>query len=402
VKYAIILIIVLGLILPGAAADTTSQGGNWTEINSSAAFSPRCFQTATAFHDQIWLIGGVSGKYRENETALNDIWTSHDGNNWTRITGHADFSPRYGHGTVVFHGKLWVIGGHRNFTSTNDVWSSDDGINWTLVTEHAGFSPRLFHSVTVFNDRLWVIGGMGDANDVWSSDDGINWTLVTDHPGFTPRHGQGIASYDNQLWIIGGKYSFTEAHGWIISGGSNEVWSSRNGVTWTEVNGNALFENMEFRPVAGYDNKMWLVGGGRDVIGMTDRYPAPYAYNTVWSSPDGINWTLESNNAGFSPRYGHSVTEFDNKLCVIGGFDPSRYQEKNDVWSYQSRNQALISHNESIASWTLMPGNETHLPVSGNTTNRSPVPAKTGLDPLTSIIVIFAVFGIFGYYRGKN
>jgi hypothetical protein len=404
-KITIICIIVLGFILPGSAASATSQGGNWIEINSSAAFSPRCFQTATAFNNQIWLIGGATDKYQVNEIALNDIWTSHDGNDWTLVTGHADFSPRYGHGAVVFHGKLWVIGGRQNYTSTNDVWSSNNGVNWTLVTMHAGFSPRFLHSVAVFNDRLWVIGGMGDANDVWSSDDGVNWTPVTNHPGFTPRHGQGIAVYDNQLWIIGGQYSYIEAHGWRVSGISKEVWSSRNGATWTEVNRNALFEYLEFRPVAVYDNKMWLVGGGRDVtefITGKPQNPIQYAYNSVWSSPDGINWTLESDDAGFSPRYGHSVTEFDNKIWVIGGFNPSLYQENNDVWSYQSRNLALISVNETAALQSLTPGNETQLPVSGNTTNRSPVPARTGPDPVTSIIFILAIFGILGYYRRRS
>lgn len=393
-----ILIILLGCALLGSIAAATSPGVNWTEINSSAGFSPRSFQTATAFNNQIWLIGGVTNKGMHNETVLNDIWSSIDGNNWTQIIEPASFNPRYGHGMVALHGKLWIIGGRQNHTAMNDVWSSDDGLNWTLVTEHAGFSPRFFHGVTTFDDRLWVIGGSGNTNDVWSSADGANWTLEAEHAGFSPRYGMGIATYNNQIWIMGGKYSYIDSQGRMISGNSNEVWTSRDGVTWTEVNGNPLFEKLEFRPAAVYDSKLWLAGGGRDVAAYNPaKYPAPYAYNTVWSSSDGKNWTIESSNAGFSPRYGQSVTEFDNRLWVIGGYDPSNYQDENDVWSYQSKNQSLIHNNETTLPHTLITENET-----SNIINKSSIPTKAGVDPMTSIIFIFSIFGILGYRWGKN
>jgi hypothetical protein len=375
-----------------SAADTPSKT-NWTEINSTAGFSPRSFQTATVFNDQIWLIGGIANEYKFNETALNDIWSSHDGNNWTLVTEHADFSPRYGHGTVAFHGKLWVIGGRQNFTLMNDIWSSDNGQNWTLITEHAGFSPRFFHSVAVFNDSIWVIGGgLGNSNDIWSSKDGKTWTLVNGQADFTPRHGQGIAVLDDQLWIVGGEYSDSLSHDWIVGGWSNEVWSSSNGVTWTMVNGKAPFERLEFRPVAVYDNKMWLSAGGRDVSEYDpEKYAQTYAYNTVWSSSDGINWTLESNNPGFSPRYGHSFTEFGNKLWIIGGYDPSDNQVKNDVWSYQP-----ISVNLSVNKQTTM-HSVTLNPTILNTT--SPSPTTTNINAITVILSVLLIPGTWLFQR---
>jgi photosystem II stability/assembly factor-like uncharacterized protein len=158
-KFVLIGILIFCFVFVGTLSADTPRISNWTEINSSAAFSPRYFQTATEYNERIWLIGGVKNKDMYNETDLNDVWTSYDGNNWSLVTEHANFSPRYGHGTVAFHGNLWIIGGRQNFTLMNDVWSSDDGINWTLITEHAAFSPRVFHSATVFNDTIWVIGG---------------------------------------------------------------------------------------------------------------------------------------------------------------------------------------------------------------------------------------------------
>ena len=86
-----ILIIFLGCALLGSIAAATSPGGNWTEINSSAGFSPRYFQGGTTFNNQLWIIGGSSGN-----TTLGDVWSSYDGNHWTLVTDQAGFGPRYG------------------------------------------------------------------------------------------------------------------------------------------------------------------------------------------------------------------------------------------------------------------------------------------------------------------
>lgn len=59
--------------------------------------------------------------------------------------------------------------------------------------------------------------------------------------------------------------------------------------------------------------------------------------NDIWNSADGKNWNQEGNTP-WSPRKGHVIVEYKNKLWLFGGADqvdanasPTRYL--NDVWS---------------------------------------------------------------------
>ena len=86
-----------------------------------------------------------------------------------------------GHATVVFHDRLWVLGGWGT-GPLNDVWSSADAANWTLVTAAAPWAARKAPAAVVFQDRVWLLGGslgVETTHDVWSSADGAAWTQAT-------------------------------------------------------------------------------------------------------------------------------------------------------------------------------------------------------------------------------
>jgi hypothetical protein len=383
-KHGLISIIIFCICCTGYLNADIPQMANWTEINSSAAFSPRGMQGGIAFNDHLWIIAGNS-----NGTLLNDVWSSSDGNNWTLVTPHAEFAPRWGEGIATFKGKLWIIGGGiEDNAPMNDVWSSNDGRIWTLVTSHAPFSPRIFPGVTVFNNRLWVIGG-SDTNDIWSSEDGVNWTLDTIHAEFTPRYGHGVAAFNNELWVLGGDSVFTTPQGSKESIFENDIWSSENGVQWIE--NKELPANYEFCPVIVYDNKMWIVGGGGLPSQSMKNMPT-LIYNTVWSSSDGNNWSLEGSDPGFSPRYGHSVVKFDNALWIMGGIDEN-LTNKNDVWSYRSPDMTVSINNTTPT-----------LSVERTTTiaNSSfPIPTKAGFNQGTLLLSFFVLYVIY-LHKGKK
>ena len=321
----IIAILLLCLVCITSAA---SESG-WSEVTSNASFSPRYGQSTAVFNDKLWVIGGTS-----DSGSFNDVWSSSDGKSWTLETDNAGFSPRFFHGTVVFDNKLWVIGGLSNYVAQNDIWSSSDGKRWTKVMTVWGFSPRYGHSTAVFNNKIWVIGGIkSDAmNDIWSSPDGSNWTLQTAEADFQPRYGAGVTEFNHRLWVVGGFYILPYGDLGIMSGPRVDVWSSRDGSTWELENSCAAFERREFVPLTAFDNKMWIIGGGgpEQYGGPKESDPIGYIFNDVWSSSDGINWTLETENAGFSPRYGNSVITFNNTIWSIGGIDDNGV--KNDVW----------------------------------------------------------------------
>ena len=55
---------------------------------------------------------------------------------------------------------------------------------------------------------------------------------------------------------------------------------------------------------------MWVIGGISN---------SGSAYDDVWSSSDGINWTEVTGNAGWSGPYGHASLVYDNKMWGLGG-----------------------------------------------------------------------------------
>jgi len=64
---------------------------------------------------------------------------------------------------------------------SKSAWSSTtstDGANWTLVNGSPGWSARYAHQSLVYDGRMWIMGGIdvGYLGDVWHSTDGITWT----------------------------------------------------------------------------------------------------------------------------------------------------------------------------------------------------------------------------------
>lgn len=52
--------------------------------------------------------------------------------------------------------------------------------------------------------------------------------------------------------------------------------------------------------------------------------------NDVWYSTDGVNWTLATDSAGWSPRDELTSLSYDDKLWVLGG--DNGYAFYDDIW----------------------------------------------------------------------
>jgi hypothetical protein len=90
------------------------------------------------------------------------------------------------------------------------------------------------------------------------------------------------------------------------------------------------FEKREFVPLAVFKVSLWIAGGGGPSPFHDIKY-RQYAFDSVWYSVDGITWTLDTEHAGFSPRYGQGVASFGDSLWVTCG---SAGILLNDVWRY--------------------------------------------------------------------
>ncbi len=112
---------------------------------------------------------------------------------------------------------------------------------------------------------------------------------------------------------------------WLIGGSnSSDIWSSIDGESWNLELLEAPFGARSEHSLTVYDGKLWLIGGYRP------DYYNPVYLNDVWCSENGVDWTLVTEHATFYNKSAHACVSFAGKLWVIGGFD--RYSYNEDIW----------------------------------------------------------------------
>jgi len=242
--------------MPGTAKNDVWYSGDgvaWTQATDSAAFSPRFGHSCVVFNNKIWLIGG-DDDYGDK----NDVWSSSDGVSWTDVTDSAAFAPRKDHSCLVFNNKMWIMcGSYPGFGKDsgryNDAWSSPDGITWTQTTQHLSYYGigQTGHTSLVFAGKMWVIGG--DNRGIWFSSDGVTWTQSISPVLFPKRLFHTSVVYDNKMWVIAGQdTSYTPL---------NDAWYSSDGITWSQVT-NALGFSARFgHSSVVFNNLIWVIGG---------------------------------------------------------------------------------------------------------------------------------------------
>lgn len=150
-------------------------------------------------------------------------------------------------------------------------------------------------------------------------------------PGTYPSAIVPMKAFDGDLWMVGQK----------------KVWSSKDGIKWHAFDKHDWGERISMAYVF-FNNTFWILGGME--------YATNTFLNEIWSSRDGVNWKRTVSNAEWSPRKGHTVVEFKNRLWLFGGetrVDEHRSPVEfvNDIWS-----SADGIHWESVADnapWEL-------------------------------------------------
>ncbi len=209
---------------------------------------------------------------------------------WVMPVAHAN--------AVSFNGKIFVQGGlngsygmwqmgRRYFTTTN---GTDYEILTTVGTEE-GVTPdvhmRAQNAFFAFQGKLWCMGGYKNwldpgqmVNTIWSSEDGLVWKQEAEFPvdaegnqvvGLTGIYDMAVVATDEVVYIFGG--ALNTAEGNVTS---NKIYKSTDCLVWEEVaDVPEAFSARRHTVGLAQGNSAWLFGGISDVT--TDKYGYPLA-----------------------------------------------------------------------------------------------------------------------------
>lgn len=218
--------------------------------------------------------------------------------------------------------------------------SSDRGLSWTTELEvdlAAGEvlwrvpddSPRLLDVRLVRSDRDPPELLYPSVHVVDSQE--RDYKVVTlAYPNVTPRDGAGAVVFDDRMWLIGGWNPLDPVA--FPRTTSNDVWSSRDGVSWTLDKPNTFVDD-DFDGAADWAGRHtagYAVHDGRMWIVGGDTANGDYQMD-VWSSSNGRNWVRATAAAPFPERVLLSSVSFRGSLYAYGGqhWDGTFF---NDVW----------------------------------------------------------------------
>jgi hypothetical protein len=307
---------------------------------------------AVSYKGYIYMSGG---RDTWGLTFENDVWRTQDGKTWEQLP-KATWPGRSYHIMLVYQDCIYVMGGQTFTTFYNDVWRTCDGAQtWEEITKEAPWAKRAGLAGAVHNGKIVIAGGCypkslinpnnrGFFNDVWVYD-GVNWTEtyknndnVEGTGGWSPRSGPRLVSYQGEgntapsLYIIAGERGFTP------DVQLNGVYKSDDeGATWVTINENPAFSPRSGHGVVIFKNRLVLIAGWPEL-------------HDLYESTNTKDWSLVSNGLwGSDPKTVSSDTgrydfwslvhavDGQEKIFILGGsgeyatFGPRLYNETWDL-----------------------------------------------------------------------
>lgn len=210
---------------------SSEDGKKWKSVTGAASWSPRVAAAVVVFKGKMWLLGGTENYYFGDQKSLkNDVWFTSNGKDWKLATANAGWQPRAYHQAAVLNGKIYVFGGGNyvpEYFALNDVWCSEDGVQWTKVCDAAPWHERIWFSSVVYRNRIWVMGGWSgnpykNWSDLWYTEDGKEWKQYFSFPVWKERHEFSAFVFRDKIWVAGG----------MTPPLVNDVWSLQLPADW--------------------------------------------------------------------------------------------------------------------------------------------------------------------------
>ena len=146
------------------------------------------------------------------------------------------------------------------------------------------------------------------------------WVNVTRKAEFSPRDGAGALVFNGKMCLLGGWNPGDKVNFPRIC--NNEVWSSEDGLDWTLEKPNTFLDD-RFDPGSDWEGRHtagYVVHRGKMWIVGGDANQGHYQYD-VWNSADGRkwHWVNRGREVPWGPRALHYTLAFKDRIWVIGG-----------------------------------------------------------------------------------
>jgi len=354
VLYTIVMFWARAVALPLCVASTPPLG-SWEQL-ADAQWPTRGHFGATRTTNGTILVAG--GMHTADNSHLQDVWASKDGEAWVELAETAPWPDRHRHGMLFFEGCSYVFGGTtiRNTSegsvqwNFNDVWKScDEGRSWACVTQSAEWSPREGFAYTVAGGKMLIIGGTvhdvgGAVNEVWASDDGERWQLLGSNVtepanAWAPRYALTAVTMSNGEVLIAGGFGAHSGKGLRGGWGMKDVWASQDGgYTWTQRIASAPFGRRVYVGLAVSGGATYLFGGQAGV-GQLFR-----SFRDVWVTEDGSRWRRERKMPkALKPRGGMCLIPDGGSILMLGGSSEIfPHKDFNDVWRFSPSSRGIV------------------------------------------------------------
>ena len=144
----------------------SADGSAWTEATDSADWSKRELLLSVVFNSKMWVLTGNL----DDDSKEDDVWSSTDGVNWTQVTADINAPGITNSAAVAYNNQILIIAGSNQNRNT---YSSTDGSTWTQSSRipSTSFHQLNAHTSVVFDGKVWVLGGQNEKaeslNEVW-------------------------------------------------------------------------------------------------------------------------------------------------------------------------------------------------------------------------------------------
>lgn len=323
-----------------------------TKLISNADFSNREDFEALVFDNKIWVLGGYDCSARgDDDSYIEDVYSSEDGINWTLVTDDVPWKGRRGLAATVCGDYMYISGGFEVDQAggtdsrgyKNDLWRSTDGITWEEITSSAPWTARMNHGMLAdeTNDMIYIFGGFNADDITYFADmyqyniETGEWSEVTDDMGLGARAGFAYCKVGNVFYLQGGSFKNATQSSSGRADSTVTDWASlweynldNETAGWTNLPTPTSGSTRSEHSLISYDDKLWMFSGKSNSSLYFSKNSNTYA--TQYYDSNSLSWAKDSDGAIVEPRYSYECVLFNDKILLIGGY--SNDGPQNDVW----------------------------------------------------------------------